>query len=195
MINWRWDKPRAFGDQVDRSNLPTTSSGKVQRTSEYFSWYGSDDLWARIESPSCWQYKPGNFLAVGPQHWDEIIDEDDDDVIWVDPRAPSSGKSRPSDGNDNSNGMGKEDTQGGGKGTRKEKGSKDRKEKGKGKVNGKGEAMVEWKGNRKGNVKGKGIVKQTPGGDDISRAVALQWHKEMYKADLDTEGLLEWVYL
>ena len=36
--------------------------------------------------------------------------------------------------------------------------------------------------------KGKGIVKQAPGGDDISRAVALQWQTEMYEADSDTEG-------
>jgi len=26
MNNWRWDNPRAFGDQVDRSNPQTTSS-------------------------------------------------------------------------------------------------------------------------------------------------------------------------
>jgi hypothetical protein len=29
MNNWRWDNPHAFGDVVDRSNLQTTSSGKV----------------------------------------------------------------------------------------------------------------------------------------------------------------------
>ena len=28
MNNWRWDNPSAFGDQVDRSNPQTTSSGK-----------------------------------------------------------------------------------------------------------------------------------------------------------------------
>jgi len=39
-----------------------------------------------------------------------------------------------------------------------------------------------------GNGKGKGIVNQTPGGDDISRAVALQLQKERHEADLDTEG-------
>ena len=44
------------------------------------------------------------------------------------------------------------------------------------------------KGKGKGNSKGKGIVKHTPGGDDISRAVALQLQKEMYEADSDTEG-------
>jgi hypothetical protein len=42
-----------FGDQVDRSNPQTTSSGKVKRTSERFSWHGSDDLRATIEPPSC----------------------------------------------------------------------------------------------------------------------------------------------
>jgi len=64
--------------------------------------------------------------------------------------------------------------QGGEKETGKGKGTKDGKGKGKGKG--------------KGNGKGKGIVKQTPGGDDICRAIALQLQKEMYEADLDTEG-------
>ena len=40
----------------------------------------------------------------------------------------------------------------------------------------------------KGNGKAKGIVKQTPGRDDISCAVALQLQKEMSEEDLDTEG-------
>jgi len=64
--------------------------------------------------------------------------------------------------------------QGGEEGTGEGKGTKD------GKGNGKGKG--------KGNGKGKRIVKQTPGGDDISRAVALQLQKEMSEADLDTEG-------
>jgi len=46
--------------------------------------------------------------------------------------------------------------------------------------------MAEGQG--KGNGKVKGIVKQTPGGDDISRAIALQLQREMYEADSDTEG-------
>jgi hypothetical protein len=44
------------------------------------------------------------------------------------------------------------------------------------------------KGKGKGNAEGKGIVKQTPGGDDISCAVVLQLQKDRYEADLDTEG-------
>jgi len=172
--NWRWDDPRAFGVQVDRSYLQTTSSGKVERTGEHFSWYGSDDPRAKIEPPSCWRYKPGDFLAVRPLNWDEIFDDDDEDDNWADPGAPSGGKSHPGDFNDNDNGEGEEDTQGGEKGTRKGKGTKDGQGKGKGKV--------------KGNGKGKGIVKQTAGGDDISRAVALQLQKEIYEADSDTEG-------
>jgi len=48
--------------------------------------------------------------------------------------------------------------------------------------------MRKGKGKGKGNGKGKGIVKQTPGGGDISCAVALQLPKEMSEADLDTEG-------
>jgi hypothetical protein len=90
------------------------------------------------------------------------------------PGALSDGRSRLGNGNDNDNGEGEEDTQGGEKGTGKGKGTKDGKGKGKGK----------WKG----NGKGKGIVEQTPGGDDISRAVALQMRKESYEADSRTEG-------
>jgi len=171
--NWRWDNPRAFGDQVDRSNPQTTSSGKDKCTGERFSWHVSDDLTAKIEPPSCRQYKPGDFLAVRPLNWDEIIDEDDDDDNWADPGAPSSRRSRPSDGNDNDDSEGEEDTQGGEKWTGKGNGTKD----GKGKR--KGKATEEVKGKGKGNGKGKGIVKQTPGGDDISRAVAVQLQKEM----------------
>jgi len=48
MNNWRWDNPNAFRDQVDRSNPQTTSSGKVKRTGERFSWYGSDDPRTKI---------------------------------------------------------------------------------------------------------------------------------------------------
>jgi len=174
MNHWRWDNPHAFGDQVDRSNRQTTSSGKVKHTGEHFSWYDSDDLRAKIEPPSCRQYKPGDFLAVRPLNWDEIIDEDDDEEIWADPGAPSGGRSCPGDGHDNDNGEGEEDTQAGEKGTGKGKGTKDVKGKGKGKV--------------KGNGNGQGIVKRTPGGDDISRAVALQLQKERYEADSGTEG-------
>ena len=51
-------------------------------------------------------------------------------------------------------------------------------------MNGKGKG----KGKGKGNGKGRGIVKQTPGGDDISGAIALQLQKGMFEADSDTEG-------
>jgi len=64
MNNWRWDNPRAFGDQVDLSNRQMTSSGKVQSTGECFSGYGSNDLRVKIELPSCRQYKPGDFLPI-----------------------------------------------------------------------------------------------------------------------------------
>ena len=139
MNNWRWDNRRAFGDQVDRSNLQTISLGKVKRRCEHFSWYSSDDLRAKIEPPSCRLYKPGEFLTVRPLNWDEILDKDDDDEIWADLGIPSGGRSCPSDGNDNDDDEGEEeDTQSVEKGT------------GKGK----------WKGKGKGNR--KGIVKQTP---------------------------------
>jgi len=87
--------------------------------------------------------------------------------------TPSGGRSRPGNDNNNDNGEGEEDTQGGEKGTGKGKGTKDGKRTGKGKG--------------KGNGKGKGIVRQTPGGDDISRAVALQLQKERYEAESDTK--------
>jgi len=189
--NRRWDNPHTFGDQVDCSNPQTTNSEKVERTGERLSWYGSNDPRAQIEPPSCRKYKPGDILATRALTWDETIEEDDDDDNWVDPRVPSSGRSRPSDGNGNDDGKGKEeDMQGSGKGTGKEKGTQDGKGKQTGKWKGKGKrkgmAMKEGKG--KGNGKGKGIVTQTPGGEDISHAVALQLQKEMYKADSDMEG-------
>jgi len=154
MNNWRWYNPRAFGDQVDRSDPQTTSSGKVIRTGERFSWYCSDVLRAKIAPPSCRQYKPGDLLAVRPLNWDEIIDKDDDDDNWADPGAPSGGRSRPGDGNDNHDGESEEDMQGGENGTGKGKGTKDGKGKGKATEDGKGKG----KGNGKGNSKGKGIV-------------------------------------
>jgi len=184
MTNWRWDNLRAVGDQVDCSNLETTSLGKVKRTVERSSWYACDDPRAKIEQPSCCQYEPGDFLGITPLNWDEIIDEDDADVNCADSGAPSGGRRRPGNGNDNDDGKGEEDTQGGEKETGEGKGTMDGKGKGKATENGKG------KGKRKGqgNSKGKGIVKQTPGGDDISRAVALQLQKEVWEADLNTEG-------
>jgi hypothetical protein len=107
MNNWRLDNRRAFGDQVDRSNPQTASLWKVKRTCERFSWYGSDNLRAKIQPPCCRQYKSGLFVAVRPLNWDEIIDEEDDDDNWVDPGELSCGRSRPNDGNDNDHREGK----------------------------------------------------------------------------------------
>jgi len=112
MNNWRWGNPRSFRDQVGRYNPQLTSLGKVKPTGDPFSLYGSYNLRAKIEAPSCPQYKAGNFLGVTQLNRDEIIDEDDDDGNWLDVRALSGGKSRPSDGNDNDDGDSKEDTQG-----------------------------------------------------------------------------------
>jgi len=64
--------------------------------------------------------------------------------------------------------------QGGEKGTGKGKGTQD--------VDGKG------KGKGKGNGNQKGIVKRTPGGDDISRALALQLQMEKYEEGSGPEG-------
>ena len=184
MNNRRWDNPRAFENQVDRFNTQTTSLGKVKCTGECFSWYGSNHLRAKIDPPRCRQYEAGDFLAVRPLNWDQILDEDDDDENWPDPGAPSGGRSRPGDGYDNDDGKGEEDTPGGEKGTEKGKGTKHGKGKGKETEDGK----EKGKGKGKANCKGKGIVVQTPGGGDIFRAVALQLQKEMSEADLDTEG-------
>jgi hypothetical protein len=174
MNNRKWDDPRPFRDQVDRSNPQTTSLCKVIQTGERFSWYGSDDIRAKIEPPSCRQCKPDDFLAVRPLNGDEIIYEDDDDDNCAYTGKLRGGRSGPGDGNDNDDGKGEEDMQGGERWTGKGKGTKDRK--GKGKRKG------------KGNGKGKGIVKRTPGGDDISRAVALQLQEQMSEVDFDKEG-------
>jgi hypothetical protein len=132
MNNWRWDNPHAFRDQVDRSNPQTTSLGKVKRTGEHFSWYGSDDLWAKIELPSCRQYNPGDVLAGRPLNWDEIIDKEDDGDNCADPGVLSGGRCRPGNGNGNDDGESEEDMQGPEKGARKGKGTTDgmRKRKG-----------------------------------------------------------------
>jgi hypothetical protein len=131
--------------------------------------YGSYDLREKIEPPCCHKYEPGDFPAVRPLNWDEIIDEDDDDENWADPGMPSDGRSHVGDGNHNDDNEGEEDTLGGKKGTGKGKGTQGGKGKGKATEDGKGKG----KGKGKVNGKGKGIIKQTPEGDDISRAVAL----------------------
>ena len=112
------------------------------------------------------------------------MDKEDDGQNWADPGALCGGRSRPGDDNDNDNGEGEEDTQGGEKGSGKVKGTKHGTRKGKATEDGKGNV----KGKGKGNGKVRGIVQQTPGGGDISRAVALQLEKEMSEADQDTEG-------
>jgi len=169
MNNWRWNYLSAFGDQVDRSNPQTTSSGKGKRAGERFLSYGNDDFRARIEPPSSRQYKRGNFLAVKPLNWDEIIDEDDDDEHWADPGAPSGGRSHPGDDNDNDDGECEEDTQGGEKGTGKGKGTQDWKGKGKATEDGEGKVVERGKGGGRGRqtVKGK-VLLNKPHGEMMS---------------------------
>jgi hypothetical protein len=115
-----------------------------------------------------------------PPNWDEIIDQDKDDEKLAEHGGPSGRMSHPGDGNDNDDSKGEGDMQDGEQGSGKGKGTKDRK--GKRKV----KAMEEGKG--KGNGKRKGIVKQPPVADHISRAVGFQLWKEMNEADSDTEG-------
>jgi hypothetical protein len=86
----------------------------------------------------------------------------------------SNGSSHPGDGNHHDDGEDQEGTQGGEQGTGKRKRTKAGTGIGKGKWN--------------GNCKGNGIVKQTPEGDDISRASALKLQREMYQADPDMES-------
>jgi len=188
--NWRWDNPRVFRDQVDCSNPQTTDLARLKSRSERFPWCCSDDRRAMIEPPSRWRYKQGHLLAVRPLSWYEIIDEDDDDENWPNPRAPSGGRSHPTDDNDNENGEGEEDMQGGEQPTGKGKGTQDGNQNGKATENGKRKE----KGMSTGTGQWKGIDKQTPGGVDISRAVALQLRTEMSEADLDSEGRLRQVY-
>ena len=101
MNHWWWDNPHSIRDEVKRFNPRTTISGKVKHTGKHLSWYCSDDPRAKIEPPSCLQYKPADFLAVRPLNSDAIIDEDDDDENWAHPGVPGGGRSHPTDGNDN----------------------------------------------------------------------------------------------
>jgi len=184
MNSWRWNTPCAFRDQVDSSSPQTTSSGKVECNGKLFSCYCCDDLWAKIEPPSCQQYKLGYVLGFRPLNWNEIIDEDDDVKNRADPGAPRGGRSLPAGGNDNDNGEGVVDTEGTDTGPVKVKGTKD----------GKGKRMATEHRNMKEKGKGKGngtrtcIVKPTQPGDDVSSATAMQLQKGMYEADSDTES-------
>jgi len=145
MNNWRWDNLRAFGDQVDWSNPQTISSGKVKPTGKRFSWNGSNDCRVMIEPPSCRQYKSGDFLAVRPRHWDEILDKDGDDKYSADHGVPLGGRSRSGNGNDDDDTVGEEDMQGGEIETGKGKGKQG--------VWGIRKATEDRKGNGKGNGK------------------------------------------
>jgi hypothetical protein len=138
MNNCRWYNLYAFRDQVDHTNPQKPPSGMLKRTGEHFTWYCSDDLRAKIEPPNCQQYKQGVFLSVRPLNWDDIIDEDHDDLNWADAGAPSGGRSRPGDGNDNDDCEREEDTLGGAKGIREGKRTMNGKGKGKATEDGKG---------------------------------------------------------
>jgi hypothetical protein len=166
MNNWRWDNCWAFRDQDDSSNLETTTSGKFVSIGNRFCWYGSDDCRARIDPPSCRQYKTGDFRTVRRLNWDEIIDEDEDDENWADRRVPSGGISCPGHGNDNDNSKSEEDTQSGGKGNRKRMGAKN----GKGKL----KSTENGKGNGKATEKGMGMGTGTGWGN---RMVSLNKHQ------------------
>jgi len=54
MKDWKWNNPHPFGDQVDGFEPQRTSWGMDEWICDWFSWYGSDDLGAKIELPSCW---------------------------------------------------------------------------------------------------------------------------------------------
>jgi len=96
---------------------------------------------------------------------------------------------RPGDGNDHDDSKGEEEEKPGcEKGTGKGKRTNDGKGNRKGPGKGNAKATEEWKGKGKGNGERNSIVKQTPVGDDISRAVPLQLLKDMYEADSDMES-------
>lgn len=102
----------------------------------------------------------------------------------MDAGEPSGGRSRPEDGNTFDHGEGVEDTNRGEIVIRQGKATTDGYGQGKAtegsKRKGKGKGM--------GNGSGKYIVKQTPGGVDISHAIALPLQKEMSQADMDMDG-------
>jgi len=150
MNNWMWDNPHAFRDQINRSSLQTASLGMDKRTGKHFYWYGSNDLGGKMESKSGQRYKPGDLLPVRSLNWDELIDKVDDNENWVDPRAPSSGRSHLRYGNDTDDSKGKHDTQGSEKGTGKRQVAKDGKGKQKATEDGKGKGKALEKGNGKG---------------------------------------------
>jgi hypothetical protein len=54
---------------------------------------------------------------------------------------------------------------------------------------------AERHGKGKGNAQGKGIVEQSPGGDDVTRDMAWQLQNDTSEAVLDSETKLELVYL
>ena len=194
MNYWRWDNLCASGDPVDCCTPEMTSCGNIQRTSEQFSLYDSSDLRVMIELPNCRQYKPGDIHPVGQLNWDDIINEENDVENCADPEALSSGRSRPGDGDDNDNGKGEEDTQGSekvtgnGKGTTEGQGNGKVTEHGKGNRKGKPKTTGEGNGKSKGNSKGKDSVTQTPGGNNISLAIAMKLKREIHEADSDMEG-------
>ena len=185
MNNGRWHNPSAFGDQVDHCNPQMTSSWKDKPTGEHCSWYSSDDPTAKIEPPSCRQYTPDNFLAVRPLYCDEIFNEDDGDENCTVLGAPSGGRCRTDDRNDNDADQGEGHTQGGEKGMGNRKGARNGKRKWKATEDGKGKRKPreEWKGNgnrnrngngnrnRNGNRNGNGkcIVEQTLRGETWQR--------------------------
>jgi hypothetical protein len=165
MINWRWDILNTFERQVNRSDPQKIILQKVGRTGERFSWYCSEYLWAKVERPTCWQYKPGDFLAVSLLNLDETIEVEDRDDNWGDPGASTDRRSHSIDANDIDNGEGEEDMPCSEKATRKEKGTKYGKGYGKGKGNGKGR---QWrKGRGRETVKGKALSNK-PQGEMIS---------------------------
>jgi len=133
----------------------------VIHTGKCFHWYGSDDLKANIELPICPKYNLGDFLAIRPLNWDEIINEVDDVGNWADAEVPSGESSHPGDGNDNDDGKGEEDTQGGQQRTGK------RKEVniGKGRWKATKEVKGKWKARRKDRGRGRGTGTGTEKGN------------------------------
>jgi len=67
MNNWRRYNPEAFGDPIVELPTERTRSGKWKPTGKQIKWYGTADLMAKLEPPSCRGGKaPASFLALQP---------------------------------------------------------------------------------------------------------------------------------
>jgi hypothetical protein len=160
----------------------------VTLTGERFSWYGSDDLRTKFETPCYRQYKKGDFMAVRPLNWDAIIDMDDDDEGWADSGAPSSGRSRPFDCNGKMTVRVSRTPREVREGPRESREQRMGWGKGWGKGIERGTQQRQESGSRRDTVK-RQVLLDTLQGEIISvMPLGCRLQKEMYRTDSDTES-------